>query len=62
LKQTLVDYDVNAHFGGVYYLYLRGMTTKAEHQGTGVYYRKVTEQEITNLDTLFSAEKCNEEA
>jgi exodeoxyribonuclease V beta subunit len=62
LKQTLVDYDVNQHFGGVYYLYLRGMTTVPEHQGTGVYYRKVTEQEITNLDTLFSAQKCNEEA
>jgi exodeoxyribonuclease V beta subunit len=62
LKQTLVDYDVNEHFGGVYYLYLRGMTTEPEHQGAGVYYRKVTEQEITNLDTLFSAEKCNEEA
>jgi exodeoxyribonuclease V beta subunit len=62
LKQTLVDYDVNEHFGGVYYLYLRGMTTEPEHQGAGVYYRKVTEQEINNLDTLFSAEKCNEEA
>ncbi len=62
LKQTLVDYDVNEHFGGVYYLYLRGMTTKPEHQGAGVYYRKITEQEINNLDTLFSAEKCNEEA
>jgi exodeoxyribonuclease V beta subunit len=62
LKQTLVDYDVNEHFGGVYYLYLRGMTTEPEHQGAGVYYRKVTEQGINNLDTLFSAEKCNEEA
>jgi exodeoxyribonuclease V beta subunit len=62
LKQTLVDYDVNEHFGGVYYLYLRGMTTEPEHKGAGVYYRKITEQEINNLDTLFSPEKCNEEA
>lgn len=62
LKQTLADYDVNEHFGGVYYLYLRGMTTKPEHTGAGVYYRKITEQEINNLETLFSAEKCNEEA
>ncbi len=62
LKQTLVDYDVNQHFGGVYYLYLRGMTTAPEHQGAGVYYRKITEQEINKLDALFSNEKCNEEA
>ncbi|TWX64579.1 exodeoxyribonuclease V subunit beta [Colwellia demingiae] len=61
LKQTLVDYDVNQHFGGVYYLYLRGMTTKPEHKGAGVYYRKITEQEINNLDALFSNEKSNEE-
>jgi exodeoxyribonuclease V beta subunit len=25
LQHTLVDYDVEKHFGGVYYLYLRGM-------------------------------------
>jgi len=31
LKQTLVNYDVNTHFGGVYYFYLRGMTTETEH-------------------------------
>ncbi|PKI17916.1 UvrD-helicase domain-containing protein [Colwellia sp. 12G3] len=54
LKQTLVDYDVNQHFGGVYYLYLRGMTTDPAHQGAGVYYRKITEQEINNLEALFS--------
>ena len=54
LKQTLLDYDVTQHFGGVYYLYLRGMTTTPEHQGAGVYYRKITEQEIDNLDALFS--------
>jgi len=54
LKQTLLDYDVNQHFGGVYYLYLRGMTTAPEHQGAGVYYRKISEQEINNLDALFS--------
>jgi len=54
LKQTLLDYDINQHFGGVYYLYLRGMTTAPEHQGAGVYYRKITEQEINNLDALFS--------
>lgn len=62
LAQTLMDYDVEQHFGGVYYLYLRGMTTAPEHKGAGVYYRKITAQEINNLNTLFSSEKCNEEA
>jgi len=59
LKQTLVDYDVNQHFGGVYYLYLRGLTTDPEHQGAGVYYRKIAEQEINNLDVLFSNKQSN---
>jgi exodeoxyribonuclease V beta subunit len=62
LKQALVDYDVNQHFGGVYYLYLRGMTTAPEHQGAGVYYRKITEQEINNLDALFSNKESNEQS
>ncbi|MEY8199842.1 MAG: UvrD-helicase domain-containing protein, partial [Colwellia sp.] len=61
LKQTLVDYDVNQHFGGVYYLYLRGMTTAPEHQGAGVYYRKITEQEINNLDGLFSNDSVDQQ-
>ena len=62
LKQTLVDYDVSEHFGGVYYLYLRGMTTAPEHQGAGVYYRQITEQEINDLDELFSAENTGQQA
>jgi len=56
LAQTLVNYDVSQHFGGVYYLYLRGMTTEPEHQGAGVYYRHITEIELSNLDKLFSGQ------
>jgi len=56
LSQTLVNYDVKTHFGGVYYLYLRGMTTDIAHRGAGVYYRKITEQELDNLDQLFSTQ------
>lgn len=62
LKQTLVDYDVSEHFGGVYYLYLRGMTTAPEHQGAGVYYRQITEQEINDLDALFYSENTGQQA
>ncbi len=54
LKQTLHDYDISKDFGGVYYLYLRGMTTDPEHQGTGVYYRAISAQELNRLDALFS--------
>ncbi|MEI6894183.1 MAG: exodeoxyribonuclease V subunit beta [Colwellia sp.] len=60
LKQNLSDYRVSEHFGGVYYLYLRGMTTDPEHKGAGVYYRKITEQEIYNLDALFSAKNTEQ--
>ncbi|ALO34738.1 exodeoxyribonuclease V subunit beta [Colwellia sp. MT41] len=56
LKQTLSDYQPSKHFGGVYYLYLRGMTTEPEHQGAGVYYRKISVQELNNLDALFAHE------
>ncbi|MCJ8293937.1 MAG: exodeoxyribonuclease V subunit beta [Colwellia sp.] len=62
LKQTLLDYDITEHFGGVYYLYLRGMTTAPEHQGAGVYYRQITAEELNNLDTLFSPEKTAQPA
>ncbi|MCP4984608.1 MAG: exodeoxyribonuclease V subunit beta [Colwellia sp.] len=70
LKQTLLDYNVKQHFGGVYYLYLRGMTPELDNlyapagetesidssvsMSPGVYYRKITELEINNLDELFS--------
>jgi exodeoxyribonuclease V beta subunit len=54
LAQTLADYDVNLHFGGVYYLYLRGMTSDLIHKESGVYYRYISEQELGNLDALFS--------
>ncbi|MEW6993834.1 exodeoxyribonuclease V subunit beta [Colwelliaceae bacterium MEBiC 14330] len=54
LKQTLIDYDAKIHFGGVYYLYLRGMTTEPKHQGSGIFYREINEAELNQLDSLFS--------
>ncbi|NQY62665.1 MAG: exodeoxyribonuclease V subunit beta [Alteromonadaceae bacterium] len=53
LKNSLSDYDAKQHFGGVYYLYLRGMTDETEHQGAGVYYRHISEHELNCLDDLF---------
>ena len=54
LKQTLGDYDVEQHFGGVYYLYLRGMTNDNAHQGAGVYFSNITAQELNALEAVFS--------
>ncbi|MBT3438336.1 MAG: exodeoxyribonuclease V subunit beta [Oceanospirillaceae bacterium] len=51
LGQRIANYDANTHFGGVYYLYLRGMTAGAS---TGVFATQVTVRELNALDQLFS--------
>jgi len=56
LQQNLDNYNVSEHFGGIYYLYLRGMTNHKMHQGKGVYYREITANELTQLDALFLGE------
>ncbi|MBO9490669.1 exodeoxyribonuclease V subunit beta [Endozoicomonas sp. G2_1] len=53
LSLTLEDYQPSRDFGGVYYLYLRGMN-KTE-LGSGVYYRAIEPSELIQLDKLFSA-------
>jgi exodeoxyribonuclease V beta subunit len=45
------------HFGGVYYFYLRGMTNDKAHVGSGVYYQKISLDELTALDQLFKETK-----
>jgi exodeoxyribonuclease V beta subunit len=56
LKYAMADYDPELHFGGVYYLYLRGMSDKAQHQGCGVYYRQISLTELQQLDNIFAGE------
>ena len=56
LKLNLENYEPELHFGGIYYLYLRGMTNNKEHLGSGVYFRKITSEELTALDTLFAGD------
>ncbi|HIG36064.1 MAG TPA: exodeoxyribonuclease V subunit beta, partial [Oceanospirillaceae bacterium] len=51
LGQRIANYDANTHFGGVYYLYLRGMTAGAS---TGIFETQVTVLELNALDNLFS--------
>lgn len=56
LQQRLKDYDYDQHMGGVYYLFLRGMSDEAQRQGhekTGVFYHKPGAEFIQQLDTIF---------
>jgi exodeoxyribonuclease V beta subunit len=53
LTANLTNYDPKEHFGGIYYLYLRGMSSTTEAKNTGVYHRKITKDELTALDQLF---------
>jgi exodeoxyribonuclease V beta subunit len=56
LKHSLADYDIEQHFGGIYYFYLRGMAGNVSETNTynGVYYRKITAAELIQLDDIFS--------
>ena len=59
LKYALADYDPAEHFGGIYYLYLRGMSNQQQHFGCGVYSRKITLDELAQLDAIFAGETAN---
>jgi len=56
LKQKVADYDPSEHFGGIYYLYLRGMTNNDSHKGAGVYHRQICLDLLSQLDKLFLGE------
>jgi len=51
LAARLPGYDCRRHLGGVYYLFLRGMSP-AHEPGTGVYFRRLPAALITALDAL----------
>ncbi|MCK5662795.1 MAG: PD-(D/E)XK nuclease family protein, partial [Thiotrichaceae bacterium] len=53
LKQRIKDYDYDLHFGGVYYLFLRGMSADKENK-QGVYFHKPELKVIQQLDDLFN--------
>ena len=53
LMQSLPNYSATKHFGGVYYLYLRGMHPENE-KGEGVFYSPITPNILNALDSVFS--------
>ena len=65
LAITVSDYSIEQHFGGVYYLYLRGMSVEQKNQGCGVYFSQIDAAELKQLnrlfskDTLFAQQKAN---
>ena len=59
LQQRLPDYCYNQHIGGVYYLFLRGMSPKNGNT-TGVFHHKPPFSLIQSLDQLFTENKNKE--
>ena len=51
LAQRLCDYDYEAHFGGVYYLFLRGMAPAHEAQA-GVFFDRPARALVEALDGM----------
>lgn len=49
LENRIVGFDYDTQFGGVYYLFLRGMR---EHEKTGIYFNKPTLELVNKLDAL----------
>lgn len=52
LGERLADYQPQQHFGGVYYLYLRGMQPGAQ---TGLFFDSFTPTELAQLDAIFGS-------
>jgi len=50
LRSRIDDYHYDQHFGGVYYLFLRGM--HPDHPGSGVFFDRPEGSLIGDLDTL----------
>jgi len=51
LRMRLPDYDYEQHFGGVYYLFLRGMNP-ASKQSSGIYFDRPSAAMVEGLDRL----------
>jgi exodeoxyribonuclease V beta subunit len=51
LQARLPGYDYDKHFGGVYYLFLRGISAE-ENEQTGIYFDRPTKQLVERLDHM----------
>jgi exodeoxyribonuclease V beta subunit len=55
LRHRIPDYDYQTHFGGVIYLFLRGIESNGSSQG--IFSTRPDEQLIAKMDALFAAQK-----
>lgn len=54
LRHRLVDYNYQCHFGGVIYLFLRGVD--ALHPGNGIFACRPEQKLVEGIDLLFSGD------
>lgn len=59
LRQRIVNYSVDRHFGGVYYLFLRGMRPETGPE-RGVYFHRPSTELIEAVSALLAAEEIAE--
>lgn len=60
LKLRIADYDYDRHFGGVFYLFLRGINAdNDEGESYGIFNYRPEKALIEQLDQLFSASEEN---
>jgi exodeoxyribonuclease V beta subunit len=59
LKLRLPDYDYERHFGGVFYLFLRGIDPRAKAD-TGIFRDRPSHELIVSLGRLSSRESGRE--
>ena len=53
MSSKIPNFDFEAQFGGVIYLFLRGVR---ENQSSGVYFQKVTLTEVERMESVFSSD------
>jgi exodeoxyribonuclease V beta subunit len=56
LRLRMPDYSYDRHFGGVWYLFIRGMTPDAR-PGQGVFFDRPPDARISLLSTIFAGEE-----
>lgn len=61
LQNSLPDYSAQKHFGGVYYLYVRGMHPENENE-EGVYFTPLSVSRLHALDRLFASQDSQNKA
>lgn len=59
LRSRLANYDYHRHFGGVYYLFLRGMDGESEH---GIFSTKPSFELLDEMDRLIDGETVDTRA